>query len=76
MVANEIRALSDKDLAEELDKRRLELCNVRFQHRMGRLPDTNALLDLKRQIARLLTVQREREIWAAYEAAQTTAGKE
>ena len=76
MQSDDVRAMSDKDLAEELEKARLAHFNVRFSHSMGRLPDTNRLREAKREIARLLTVRRERELWAQYEAAKANAGKE
>lgn len=68
MQAEEIRALSDEDLAEELESARQELFNLRFQGATGRLAESNQIGRVKRDIARLLTIRRERDIWAAYEA--------
>ncbi len=69
MQAVEIRALSAEDLANELEEARRELFDLRFQMSLGRLPNTNRIAEVKRDIARYETVRRERELWAAYEAA-------
>ena len=76
MRVDDARALNDSDLAQELEKSREELFNLRFQLRMGRLPDTNRVNEARRDVARLLTVRRERELWSQYEAAKSAADKE
>ena len=76
MQAVEIRAMSDKDLAQELEDTRREMFDLRFQKQLGRLPNTNRLSAVKRNIARFETVRRERELWAAYEAASAAETKE
>jgi large subunit ribosomal protein L29 len=69
MQAVEIRAMSDEELSGALDSAQHEMFNLRFQQATGRLKDTSRLAQVRRDIARLQTVQRERAIWAAYEAA-------
>jgi len=59
--AEEIRALSDEDLAKELESARAELFNLRFQGATGRLAESNLIGRVKRDIARLLTIRRERD---------------
>jgi len=65
MKASELRNLSAKDLATRLDDAKQEAFNLRFQQASGQLEDTNRLKILRRDIARILTVVRERELQAA-----------
>ncbi len=67
MKADEIRALSDKKIQAQLDETREELMNLRFQQSTGELSDTSRLREIKRLIARLETIIRERELEAAVE---------
>jgi len=73
MKAAELRAMTDEELRQAHEHGRQELFNLRFQQATGRLPDTSRLRTVRRDMARLLTVERERLLWAAYEAA---VGKE
>ncbi len=59
--ASELRALSDDELAQRLAERRRELFNLRFQSVTGALENSARLKQTKREIARILTVVRERE---------------
>jgi large subunit ribosomal protein L29 len=58
--ASEIRELTDDELDRHLAERRQELFNLRFQHATGALDNSAALTRVKRDIARLLTLSRER----------------
>jgi large subunit ribosomal protein L29 len=58
----EIRALSDDQIREELEKSYKELMNLRFRDATNQLTDTNQPRKTKKDIARLLTCLREREI--------------
>ena len=60
--ASELRDYTDVELAEHLDTARRELFGLRFQHATGELDNTASLKRAKREIARVLTVVREREI--------------
>jgi large subunit ribosomal protein L29 len=60
--ATELRDYTDVELAEHLDTARKELFGLRFQHATGELDNTANLKRAKREIARALTVAREREI--------------
>lgn len=64
MKMEEIRKLADAELATTLDDRREELFKLRFQWAIGQLTDTSRFKATKRDIARLLTVMRERELEA------------
>jgi large subunit ribosomal protein L29 len=59
-----IRNLPDADLIIEIEDKRAELFNMRFQQASGQLEDTTLLRQAKRDLARLLTVQRERQLAA------------
>jgi large subunit ribosomal protein L29 len=62
MRAADIRDLSDIELAEHIATARRELFGLRFQHATGELDNTAGLRRAKREVARALTVAREREI--------------
>jgi large subunit ribosomal protein L29 len=58
--ASEIRDLTDDEVAQKLEEGRRELFNLRFQHATGALENTARLSLVKKQIARLLTLQLQR----------------
>jgi large subunit ribosomal protein L29 len=58
--ASEIHDLTDDELAQKLEEGRRELFNLRFQHATGALENTARLSLVKKQIARLLTLQLQR----------------
>jgi len=60
MKASEIRALNDKQLAEKLDELKSELFNLRFQHAINQLDNPVRIKEVKRDIARVLTVLGEK----------------
>jgi large subunit ribosomal protein L29 len=61
MRARNLRDLTDEDLQQKLADTRQELFNLRFQAATGALDNSARLRLAKREIARILTVQRERE---------------
>jgi large subunit ribosomal protein L29 len=63
--ARELRELSSDALEQRLAETKEELFNLRFSHATGQLDNTTRLGELKREIARLHTLRREREIEAA-----------
>jgi large subunit ribosomal protein L29 len=62
MRASELQDLNDSELAEQIDTARRELFGLRFQHATGELDNTAGLRRAKKEIARALTVARQREI--------------
>jgi large subunit ribosomal protein L29 len=62
MRAADLRDLSDTELTEHVATARRELFGLRFQHATGELDNTAGLRRAKREVARALTVAREREI--------------
>ncbi len=71
--AAEFRDLADDALIGELSETKKELFRLRFQHVTGQLDNYSRLRDLKRDIARINTELRAREI-AAHEALEKTNG--
>jgi large subunit ribosomal protein L29 len=59
--ARDLRDLTDDELERRLHDTRQELFNLRFQGATGALENTARLKLAKREIARILTVQHERE---------------
>ena len=64
-VADEVRALADSELENRLGEAKQELFNLRFQLVTGQLDNTARIGQIKKQVARIETVLREREIAAA-----------
>ncbi len=64
MLIRDIRALDSKELEHKLDETYKELFNLRFQWEAGQLVDNNRITAVRRDIARLKTILREREIAA------------
>jgi large subunit ribosomal protein L29 len=62
MEAREIRKLSTADIQKRLEDAREEHFNLRFQRASGQLEDFNQLREVRRRIARLQTILRERQI--------------
>ncbi len=69
----QIRELGDADLVQHLDDARQELFNLRFSHVTGQLDNSTALKETRREVARLMTELRSREI-AAAEALEESNG--
>ena len=61
MKASEIREMSDDQLDAELKETRRQLFDLRFQAATERLDAPSELRKLRKKIARLLTIQRERQ---------------
>jgi large subunit ribosomal protein L29 len=60
--ASEVHSYADPQVVELVGDKRQELFNLRFQHATGQLEDTAAMRRAKRDLARALTVARERGI--------------
>ena len=61
----EIREMDDDELYSRLIEAKQEMFNLRFQHVTGQLDNYSRLGDVRKDIARLNTILREREIDAA-----------
>ncbi len=73
MDANTLRGMDDAALKKQLDDLYQELFNLRFQRAAGQQPNFNRLTEVKRDIARVKTVLRERAVKVAKPA---TSGEE
>ena len=67
MDVREVRGMPTDDIRQKLDQTYEELFNLRFQYVMGQLEDHNRLTALRRDIARMKTILRERELAAQME---------
>ena len=56
----EVHNLDDPQLVEFVDNARKETFNLRFQHATGQLENTAGMKNAKKDLARALTVARER----------------
>jgi len=70
MTGAEVRELSDQELVEELAGLKEEQFNLRFQLATNQLDNTARIAEVKKDIARVYTVMRERETAAAAEENQ------
>ena len=66
----EIRALSTEEIASRLDEARDNYFKLRFQFASGQLTDHSQLRIARREIARLATVLRERQLAAEMEGSE------
>lgn len=67
MKANELRSRTNAELANLLDDSYQELFNLRFQKASGQMKNTARTGVVRRQIARVKTVLRERELAEIFE---------
>jgi large subunit ribosomal protein L29 len=59
MKAAELREMSVEALEEKLKELKAELFNLRFQHAINQLDNPHKMTDVKRDIARVMTVLQE-----------------
>ena len=64
MYASEIRDMTDEQILDAIEDSKEALFNLRFQAASGQLEDPNALQRTKRDLARLNTILRERQLAA------------
>jgi large subunit ribosomal protein L29 len=62
MKGSDVHALNDHDLVERLKEARQEAFNLRFRQATGELENTAGLQVARRDVARLLTIARQRGI--------------
>lgn len=63
MRVGEIRALSSEELKKQLDDSYRELFNLRFRLATRQLTNYNEIRNVRKRIARIKTIMRERELW-------------
>ena len=62
MKTSEIRSMSNADLGKQLDDSYQELFNLRFQRVAGQVTNSSRFGQVRRQIAQIKTILREREL--------------
>ena len=62
MELKKMREMTEVQLNGELDKMKKELFNLRFQHVTGQLENPVKMRELKKDIARVKTILREKEL--------------
>ena len=62
MTASELKGMANAELATKLDEAYQELFNLRFQKATGKLTNTARQNDVRKDIARIKTILREREL--------------
>lgn len=75
MKAKKYYEMSTNDLVSELAKLKMQLFNLRFQLAAGQLANNQQLSSCKRDIARVKTIIRQRELNISVEPAQKSAKK-
>jgi large subunit ribosomal protein L29 len=68
--ATELRELTTEEVDQALAETKEELFNLRFQHATGQLENYRRLRQLRREVARAMTVLRERELEESGEGQQ------
>lgn len=61
MKANELRDMSAAELTKKLAELKEELFNLRFQHAINQLDNPHVISDTKKDIARVMTVLRQKQ---------------
>ena len=62
MKASELRKLSEDELQEKLVELKKKLMHLRFQNAIGSLGKNSEIRETKRDIARILTILKEKEL--------------
>ena len=62
MLVKEIRDLTTEEIIKKIDETKEELFNLRFQQATGNLEKPSRIRELRKTVARLKTVLREREM--------------
>jgi large subunit ribosomal protein L29 len=69
----ELRDLGDEELLERVESSKEELFNLRFQLATGQLDNPMRIKEVRREVARILTILRERELGVELEAFEPVA---
>ena len=72
----ELRDLGDEELIERLDANKEELFNLRFQLATGQLDNPMRIKQVRHDVARILTVLRERQVEADLSALEAAVEEE
>ena len=64
MKIDEVRALSDQELVEKVYELKSDLMTLRFQQKTGNLDNGKKITEVRKSIAKVLTIQKERQLAA------------
>ena len=70
LTPSDLDAMDDAQLSKDLEKAKAELFNLRFAQAVGNLEDHGRMKTVRRDIARIYTIAREREL--GYRTAPST----
>ena len=76
LTANELRTSTEEELGSKLAEAKEELFNLRFQGATGQLENHGRLRAVRKEIARIYTVMRERELGIIVELSDENGGEE
>jgi large subunit ribosomal protein L29 len=76
LTANELRTSTEEELGSKLAEAKEELFNLRFQGATGQLENHGRLRAVRKEIARIYTVMRERELGIVVELSDENEGAE
>ena len=62
MKTTELRSMTNDELSSKLNELKQELFNLRFSHATGQLSNPMSLVITKKDIAKVKTIQKQREI--------------
>ncbi|HEY4691226.1 MAG TPA: 50S ribosomal protein L29 [Anaerolineae bacterium] len=75
MKASEIRAMSTDEITNKIDETHKALFNLHFRAAAGQVTDFNTLTAMRRDMARMKSILRERELAARAGAGLTQGGR-
>lgn len=75
MEIEKIRNLSDGELAQQVRQAGEQIFRIRFQAKLGQNEGVNKLRELKKDVARIKTIERERELSLHGESPRTESTK-
>ena len=70
--AKELRELGDRELRARLEELKAEQFNLRFQRAVGQLGNPMRIRQVRKDVARILTILRERELQRQREAGRNS----
>jgi large subunit ribosomal protein L29 len=76
LTAGELRSSTEEELGSKLAEAKEELFNLRFQGATGQLENHGRLRAVRKEIARIYTVMRERELGIVVELSEEEEGAE
>ena len=64
--------MSTQELQNKLTEKKMELFNLRFKHATQQLSNPSVMVECKRDIAKIKTILRQRELEISFEPVKTT----